>query len=203
MSNRSQANPDRARLLLAQEAARIIVEHGIEDFRMAKHKAAERLGMASRGALPGNSEIESAITEHLRLFGADQHRELMQSLRKTALVAMSMLEDFTPRLVGPVLQGTAAAHSAVQLHLFADTPELVASVLQQQRIQYKIFERRLRTGRDKLESYAGYRFLVDEINVEATVFVVDELRQAPLSPIDGKPMRRADAGAVRALLELC
>ena len=37
--------------------------------------------------------------------------------------------------------------------------------------------------------------------IEATVFPVDGVRQAPISPIDGRPMRRADAQAVRELLE--
>src|SRR5690606_40456469 len=58
---------DRARHVLAQEAARIIVEQGIQDYRAAKIKAAERLGMSARGVLPGNSEIERAVGEHLQL----------------------------------------------------------------------------------------------------------------------------------------
>ena len=36
---------DRARQILAQEAARIIVDQGVRDYRVAKTKAAERLGM--------------------------------------------------------------------------------------------------------------------------------------------------------------
>jgi hypothetical protein len=37
--------------------------------------------------------------------------------------------------------------------------------------------------------------------VEATVFPIDGIRQAPLSPINGKPMRRADEKQVEALLQ--
>jgi hypothetical protein len=33
------------------------------------------------------------------------------------------------------------------------------------------------------------------------VFPVDGIRQAPMSPIDGKPMRRADKDAVQELLQ--
>jgi hypothetical protein len=36
--------------------------------------------------------------------------------------------------------------------------------------------------------------------VQATIFPVDGIRQAPISPIDGKPMKRADEKAVRELL---
>lgn len=30
---------------IAQEAARLVNEHGIKDYRLAKHKAAQRLGV--------------------------------------------------------------------------------------------------------------------------------------------------------------
>jgi hypothetical protein len=33
------------------------------------------------------------------------------------------------------------------------------------------------------------------------VFPVDGIRQAPMSPIDGKPMRRVDSDGVQELLE--
>ena len=54
MPKRKTNGEDRLRRILAQEAARIIVDHGIRDYRVAKIKAAERLGMNTRGALPGN-----------------------------------------------------------------------------------------------------------------------------------------------------
>ena len=69
MAKRLTTENDRARLLVAQEAARIIVEQGIEDYRLAKTKAAQRLGMSAGGSLPGNSEIEKAVSEYLKLFG--------------------------------------------------------------------------------------------------------------------------------------
>jgi hypothetical protein len=33
------------------------------------------------------------------------------------------------------------------------------------------------------------------------VFPVDGIRQAPISPVDGRPMRRADADELAALLD--
>jgi hypothetical protein len=192
---------DRARHVLAQEAARIIVEQGIQDYRAAKIKAAERLGMSTRGALPGNSEIERAVGEHLQLFGRESHSDLLRLLRRAALSAMELLSPFGPRLVGPVLHGTAASNSAVNLHVFSDNFELVALRLRENRVPYRLYERRLKSRRDQAETFAGVRFIHDESAIEATVFPVDGVRQAPISPIDGKPMRRADAQAVRELLE--
>ena len=200
MGKRITNGNDRARKVLAQEAARIIVEQGIEDYRAAKLKAAERLGMSTHGALPGNPEIEQAVTEHLKLFGRESHSDLLRVLRKAAISAMELLSQFTPRLVGPVLHGTAAANSAINLHVFADSPELVAMRLQDNSIAYRPYERRLKSRRDFAETFAGFRFTRDESLVEATVFPVDGMRQAPISPVDGKPMKRADRDAILKLL---
>lgn len=191
---------DRTRQVLAQEAARIIVEQGVQDYRVAKRKAAERLGMTERGSLPGNTEIERAVSAHLQLFGRDYHLDLLRVLRSAALSAMELLAPFAPRLVGPVLHGTAASNSAINLHVFADSFEQVTLRLDENRVPYRLYERRLKSRRDRAETFAGLRFVHQESPVEATVFPVNGVRQAPISPIDGKPMRRADTRAVRDLL---
>lgn len=193
-------NFDRARHVLALEAARIIVEQGVQDYRVAKRKAAERLGMTERGALPGNTEIEAAVSAHLELFGRDHHTDGLRALRRAALSAMELLAPFAPRLVGPVLHGTAAAHSPINLHVFSDTFEQVAMRLDENRVSYRLYERRLKSRRDRAETFAGVRFVHEEAPVEATVFPLNGVRQAPISPIDGRPMRRADTRAVRDLL---
>lgn len=200
MPRKSTNENDRARKVLAQEAARIIVEQGIQDYRLAKTKAAERLGMSGRGSLPGNSEIEQAVGEHLKIFGRESHRNLLRVLREAALSAMELLAPFTPRLVGPVLHGTAAANSAVSLHVFSDSAELVAQALYDSRVQYRIYERRIKSRRDCTETFSGFRFTRDDSSIEATVFPVNGMRQAPISPVNGKPMQRADRSAVLELL---
>ena len=64
MAKRHPTRGDNLRRALAQEAARIMAEHGIRDFLVAKRKAAERFGVTDGGAvLPKNSEIEEALAE--------------------------------------------------------------------------------------------------------------------------------------------
>jgi hypothetical protein len=53
---------------------------------------------------------------------------------------------------------------------------------------------------ERVLEYPGVRFEVDDQAIEATVFPTDGIRQAPVSPVDGRPMRRADAADVEALL---
>lgn len=188
------------RRALAQEAARVMAEHGISDFLSAKRKAAERFGVTDGAVLPKNTEIEAALAEYQRLFGGESHVETLYAQRLAALQAMRWLKDFEPRLVGPVLTGTATEHSNVQLHLFADTPEAVAISLMDKGIAHEVTEKRVRMNADRVLAYPGVRFEVDDHAIEATVFPKDGIRQAPVSPVDGKPMRRAGVSELEALL---
>ena len=201
MARKRNGESERARLVVAQEAARLIVEHGIRDYRVAKQKAVERLGIIGRGSLPGNTEIEAAVSDHLQIFGGESHGDLLRLMRTAALSAMELLADFSPRLVGPVLAGTADENSAVNLHVFADSPEMVAMEIGNLGIQFRAYERRLKTRRGQVETYAGFEFNHQSEMIQATVFPVDGIRHAPMSPIDGKPMKRADRKAVQELLE--
>ena len=200
MYRRASPRKDNLRRALAQEAARIMAQHGIHDFLTAKRKAAERLGVTEASALPRNTEIEQALAEYQRLFNADGHEVTLEAQRRTALRAMNCLSQFEPRLVGPVLSGTATEYADIQLHLFADTPEYVALKLIDRGIAHEITERRVRLDAERIKAYPGLRFAIDDRKIEATVFPVDGIRQAPVSPVDGRPMRRADAAEIQDLL---
>jgi hypothetical protein len=200
MPRRNSPRSDNLRRAMAQEAARIMAEHGIHDFLTAKRKAAERFGNPDDAALPRNTEIESALAEYQRLFAADTHGTKLQRQRYAALLAMRRLAAFDPRLVGPVLSGTATQHADVQLHLFAERPEAVALQLLDHGVQHEIIERRLRLDAERVRNYPGIRFEIDSQPIEATVFPLDGIRQAPVSPVDGRPMRRADTTDLEVLL---
>ncbi|HET7588524.1 MAG TPA: hypothetical protein VFL45_10650 [Gammaproteobacteria bacterium] len=195
-------NDQADRLRIAQEAARILAEEGVRDFLLAKRKATERLGMDARSRnLPTNREIEDALAEHHRLFHADTHERRLRELREAARRAMRLLAPFNPRLVGGVLSGLAAEHAPVQLHLFADAAEQVAIHLMDRQIQYELDERRLKQPRGEGQNYPLYCFMLADVVIEATVFPYNAIRQAPASPVDGKPMKRAALEEVEALLD--
>ena len=175
-------------------------EQGVADFLVAKRKAADRLGVTDASILPRNVEIEAALMAHQRLFGADRHEADLAVLRRSALEAMRLMSDFQPRLVGPVLTGTASPHSEINLHLFTESPEAVSLRLEERCVPHEVVERRLRLERDRTVSYPALRFVAGRQTVDAVVFPLDGIRQAPPSPVDGKPMRRASAAEVEALL---
>jgi len=191
---------DDLRRALAQEAARIMVEHGVDDYLFAKRKAAERLGAGEHVALPKNSEVEAAIVEYQRLFAAETHEGQLAEQRRAALGAMELLEEFEPRLVGPVLTGTATPHQEISLHLFADTPEAVSFRLMDAGIKYRILEKRVKMNAERVLQLPGVAFESEDFGFDAVVFPRDGIRQSPLSPTDGKPMRRADRTEVEMLV---
>ena len=200
MPKRPNPRADMLRQAVAEEAARIMREQGVGDFLQAKRKAAERLGVTDASILPRNTEIEAARLAHQRLFAADRHEADLATLRRTALEAMRLMADFDPRLVGPVLTGTASSHSEINLHLFSETPEAVSLRLEERGVPHEVVERRLRYERDRTVSYPALRFVAGRQTVDAVVFPVDGIRQSPASPVDGKPMRRASAAEVAAML---
>jgi hypothetical protein len=200
MNRRPNPRADLLRQAVAEEAARIMREQGVDDFLLAKRKAAERLGVTDASILPRNTEIEAALVAHQRLFAADRHEADLALLRRSALEAMRLMADFQPRLVGPVLAGTASPHSEINLHLFSDSPETVSLRLEERGVPHEVLERRLRYERDRSVSYPALRFVAGRQTVDAVVFPLDGIRQAPSSPVDGKPMRRASTAEVEALL---
>jgi hypothetical protein len=200
MPRRNSPRSENLRRAIAQEAARVMAEHGIQDFRAAKRKAAERFGVAEDGSLPSNAEVEASLLEYQRLFAADTHGVTLRAQRSVALRAMRSLAVFSPRLVGPVLAGTATPHNDVQLHLFTDQPESVALNLLDRGVGHDVGEHRLRIDAERFQVFPSVQFEIDAQTIDATVFPVDGIRQAPISPVDGRPMRRADASELEALL---
>lgn len=199
MAKRAPTRADHLRSAIAQEAARLMAEHGIQDYLVAKRKAAERYGVLDGAMLPRNTEIEAALAAYQRLFGREQHAHSLEEQRRTALRAMRMLERFDPRLVGPVLSGTATEYADIQLHVFSDSPEAVYVHLMDRRYDYEVFERRLRMQAERQVIVPAARFEMGDEMVEAVVFPRDGIRQAPVSPVDGKPMRRAGLQEVAGL----
>ncbi len=190
----------RLKALLTQECARIMAEEGVQDFRIAKRKAALRLAATDRTALPGNAEIEQALLDYQRLFHADRQAFHLRGLRETALETMRFLVDFRPRLVGPVLSGAAGPYASIHLHLFADTPKDPLMFLMEQRVPFETLEHRLRMSNGDQVWLPAFRFNAGDHLVDLTIFPPLDEREAPCSPIDGRPMRRAGLAEVEALL---
>lgn len=178
-----------------------MAEEGVRDFQTAKRKAAERVGSSDQRHLPTNEEIHAALEQHLHLFHRDRLAQYLRRLRAIAVEAMHFLEVFDPRLVGPVLLGTVTPDSVIQIHISADVIEEIGLLLQEHQIPFTQSERRLRFGGDRHQMLSTYMFSADGAPIELYVFSPRTAREPPLSPIDGRPMRRASIKEVETLLQ--
>ncbi|HLT43190.1 MAG TPA: hypothetical protein VK000_00865 [Luteimonas sp.] len=185
---------------LAHEAARLMAEGGIRDYHQAKLKAASRLGIHDDASLPRNREIEDALREYQRLFAGDAHAEGLRERREAALRALEFFHAFSPRLVGPVMEGTADAHAAVSLHLHADDADAVPRFLEEHGIPAESRARRVRLDPQRVLDAPVWLFSAEGLAFDLTVLPLQVLRQAPLSGVDERPMPRASASRLRELL---
>lgn len=195
----AQSRTRERRHRLAHEAARLMAEGGIRDFHQAKRKAAERLGISDDASLPRNREIEDALREYQRLF-QPASVDAVRERREAALRALEFFAPFDPRLVGPVLEGTADARSPVALHLHGDDRDAVARFLDQHGIPAEARSRRVRLDRERHDDAPVWVFSAEDLTFDLTVLPTAVLRQAPLAPVDEKPMRRASLAQLRQLL---
>ena len=199
--NKSSEQQLRQRQRIMHFAARFMAQDGVDSYLVAKQKATQQMGITASHHLPSNREIELAFREYQRIFQGNTQPQQLHKLRLGARDAMRFFERFNPRLVGPVLIGSAGEYTEVTLHLFTDTPENVGLFLLDRAIAYKLGERHLRIDASTVTSTPAYRFTAGDIPIELAVFPLKGLRQAPQSPVDGKPIRRASIAKVELLIE--
>jgi hypothetical protein len=126
------------RVRIAQVAARLIADHGITDWSLAKRKAARELMMPEREALPGDDEVQAALAEHHALFGRDTHDDQLRRQREEAVLWMRRLAQFAPHLTGGVAAGWATAHSDIRLEILAEDAKSVELVLMNAGQPYRV-----------------------------------------------------------------
>lgn len=184
---------------ITQEAARIICEEQLTDYRLAKQKAAQRLGLGTKSPMPDNADVQKAVVEYQQLFGGTAYRQQLHDMRLTAVKAMKLLAPFHPRLVGAVVTGAVTAAHRVQLHAFAEKPEALDIFLQDCKVQFEQGERTYRHARGAEQHIPLASFDAGGIGIDVAIFSEDDERAVLLNPLDGKPYKRLDLTAAEAL----
>lgn len=188
MPRDSQRN-QHMRQLLAQLAAKLMIEHGIRDHAMAKRKAARQLGVSALNLLPGNEEIDTELRAYVALFEPDEHEHDIDVMRRQAADVMASLEAFDPVLTGGVAQGTASRHSDIELDVYADSSKEFEHFLLNRNIAFKSEERR-----------AGSFFTLfsEPVDVMVRVLPLQNKQSGPREPMETR--RRLTLEQLRRLL---
>jgi hypothetical protein len=195
---------DRIRELIAREAARIMYEEGVSEYRDAKRKAARQFGVEkalSLGShLPSNAEIHGELQRIIGLYEEKVLPGRLMHLRLLALGKMEILAPFHPYLVGSVLSGAVTERSDIDLHLFAESCEMVEEFLLSEGIPYEQEVVTIRHG-GKFFEYPHFYLNDEGIVVECTVYPLEDIHRVPKSSITGRPMERADTKRLRKLID--
>jgi hypothetical protein len=184
---------------IAAAAARIMAEEGIDDFALAKRKAARRLGAADSEALPANNEIEAELREYLALYQAEEHPERIGELRRLALEAMRALEQFNPYLTGPVLAGLAGPYARIELQIFPESSKEVELFLLDRNIPYEASDERRYTG-DRVRAAAIISTEWQGVPLQLAVFDPRDERAALKTSLAGRVAARAGISEVASLV---
>ena len=187
------------RARIAAAAARIMAEDGIDDFALAKRKAARQLGATDAQALPANDEIEAELQAYRALYEPEEHAERIAELRRIALDAMRALRHFNPYLTGPVLKGTAGPYAGIDLQLFPESPKDVEIYLLDRNIPYATQEGRRFSG-DRAHAVSVLSLEWQGAPLKLSVFDPRDERIALKTSQAGRVMDRAGIAEVGALL---
>ncbi len=190
----------RFKKILAQESAKIIVSQGIENFSAAKNKAAKNLNIENLGCLPSNYEIEKCLKEHYQLFIPVTHTEYIELMRSTAIEIMDLFVDFQAYVVGPVVSGTASSSSSINIHLGSEDIYNVTQILDKNEIKYKFFDKKIKFNKKVNKVFCGLSLLYGNMIIEIVIFNSRDIKQRPLSRIDGKPIKRLKISSLKKLI---
>jgi hypothetical protein len=187
------------RARIAAAAARIMAEDGIDNFALAKRKAARSLGAPESEALPANDEIEAELRAYLALYQSEEHPQRIAELRAAALEAMRALEDFRPYLTGPVLKGTAGPYAEIELQLFPESTKDVELFLLDRGIEFETQETRRFSG-DRVHAVSVLTLLWQDQPLKLSVFDPRDERVALKTSQAGKVLQRAGVAELASLL---
>jgi len=199
MSRRSTRH-DGMRTRIAAAAARLMAEDGIDNFALAKRKAARQLGAADTESLPANDEVESALRDYRALYQAEEHPERIAELRRVALGAMRALERFSPYLTEPVLKGIAGPYAEIDLQLYPDSSKDVELFLLERNIPFDTAETRRFSG-DRAHAVSVFKLDWLGTPLRLSVFDPRDERIALKSSQAGRVMVRAGIAEVGKMLE--
>src|SRR5208283_4791632 len=191
---------DKIRRQVAWDAARLMYEREETEYYRAKLKAARRItrGDFKPSDLPSNREIRDQIQVWAQLQEGHRRTENLRDMRLEALRMMRILKAFRPRLIGSTLTGHVRRGSDIDLHVFSDSIESVAAVLDEQGFSYEIERKQVRKhGEERVFSHIH---ISDRFPFELTIYASDKAHYVFKSSVTCKAIERASIAELEKLL---
>ena len=197
---RSLMNPSKLRRQIAWEAARLMYERRESEYFRAKMKAARHIcrTWVKPMDLPSNAEIRDELQALARLYEGEQRTANLRDMRLHALHLMKLLARYRPRLIGSVLTGHVRQGSDIDIHVFSDSLEGVAGVLDAEGLVYDVERKRIRKHNE--ERVFTHVHVRDRFPCELTIYPADQAHYVFKSSITGKAIERASIAELEELL---
>ena len=157
----------RLRKKVANEAAFLLYTLQEKEYKQAKKRAAQTLGL---NVLPSNLEVAKELDKISEEKEGLSRQERLLQMRGEALKIMETLKGFHPKLVGSVWRGTIHKNSDIDITTFSHNPEAVHSKLQEG--NFKIAKTEWRSVTKQGEKKASFHiYILLSSNNEAEVVV--------------------------------
>jgi predicted nucleotidyltransferase len=117
---------------VAREAASLLYFGAEKEYKQAKTKAAEILGVHF---LPSNLEVAFELDKIAEENEGVRRKERLVKMRQEALDVMRVLVAFYPILIGSVWRGTINQGSDIDIAVYSDKPEKIVEVIKNKGIR--------------------------------------------------------------------
>lgn len=192
-------SPENIRRKVAREAAVLLYTEQEKEYKQAKDRAAEILGVR---ILPSNKEVAEELDRLADEMEGPKRRERLVKMRREALKFMQAIENFQPLLVGSVWRGTIHRKSDIDILVFHHNPVEVMDQLRSK--GFKILRTEWRTANkrgEKKRSFHIYILTSSGNEVEVVVKAPQEAEQLEKCEIFGDEITGLNTSQLAKILE--
>ena len=140
------------RLSIANRAAEIIMEEGIDDYQYAKKKAVRYLDLTSLDTLPSNDEIDKALLEYGSIFQNKIEISTILKIKEEALQIMGLFNGFNPFFLSQITEGLVPKYPTININIFTDNMKEIEYILLNNNINFEIKDFNISEKKTKKQS---------------------------------------------------
>lgn len=156
------------------------------------------LGLSSSSHLPSNRKIKDCIARlTASQLGDEEVKRRITEMRRIAAEIMEVIPDADPFLIGSTLTGQIRDSSDIDLHAYSDD----YTILKNQLVDWGYEEIEEEIVDNRKGRFVHLKWHENEYPVEITVYPWSWRDVVLNSSVTGKPMKRADINALKALLK--
>jgi len=190
---------------IAVEAAKIIIEEGVDESYSAIKKAIKRLNINNYTNLPSDADIleQIKIYQSLHLVTDLVSKNSSDNIKKLYSIIyniMQLFKSFEPKLIYSLLLECGIPQGPIKLLVTVDTTEEIAFFLMHNNIAYHTEQWRLFINKQQSTDLPAYSFVVDHYSIKLMLLTEKHRKTAPMDPTSGKPIKKLSIAQVSNLL---